>query len=143
MTMISVRTSSGAACCEIDRMQLDALIGDNSIIGVTRGKRLLYVQLIKPPSIAFRAMGEGRHGNPQKLTYEEHFSSGPPITVLKLHSAVPGTYKRDVRAPVAGGAGSNGAYRPWREDDRFAQRSARKAASPAKWPVRPQIARSE
>jgi hypothetical protein len=95
-TMISVRTSSGFACCEIDRMQLDAMIGDNSIIGITRGKRLLYVQLIVPPGVAFRALGESRGGDAvgSNPTYREGFSGAAPITSLKKYHAPTGAYIR-------------------------------------------------
>lgn len=144
LRMISVRTSSGSPCCEVDRAQLEALIDGRSIVGVTRGRKLLYVMLVVPPDLAFRALGEGKHGNPQKLTYEEHFSTAAPITVLKLHAVPSATYKRCVRATVAGGVASNGTFRAWREDDQFTRRSATTAAArPGSGPLRPPIARSK
>jgi hypothetical protein len=139
---ISLRTSSGAPCCEIDRDQLVALVATKTVVGVPRGKRLLYVQLTVPPDVAFRGLGEGKHGNPQKLTYEEHFNRAAPVTLLKLHSAS-STYTRCVRATVAGGVSSNGTFRVWREDEQFARRSAEPAARPGKGPLRPPMARSK
>jgi len=72
---VSVRDASGAACFQADRTQIEALIAANTVVGVARGKRLRYVQLLVPPDVAFRALGEGGR-SPGKLerwrfTYRE------------------------------------------------------------------------
>jgi hypothetical protein len=95
MTTVSVRDSSGAACFQADLMQLQALIAANTIVGVVRGKRLRYVQLLVPPDVAFRALGE-RSGAIAKLdrwrfTYRENVGTGK-ITVLKRYHGPTGSF---------------------------------------------------
>ena len=95
MTTVSVRDSNGAACFEADLMQLQALIAANTVVGVVRGKRLRYVQLLVPPDVAFRALGE-RSGATAKLdhwrfTYRENVGTGQ-ITILKRYHGPSGSF---------------------------------------------------
>jgi hypothetical protein len=95
MTAVSVRDSNGAACFHADLMQLQALIAANTVVGVVRGKRLRYVQLLVPPDVAFRALGE-RSGATAKLdhwrfTYRENVGAGK-ITVLKRYHGPSGSF---------------------------------------------------
>ncbi len=95
MTTVSVRDSNGAACFQADLMQLQALIAANTVVGVVRGKRLRYVQLLVPPDVAFRALGE-RSGATAKLdhwrfTYRENVGAGK-ITVLKRYHGPSGSF---------------------------------------------------
>ena len=73
-------------------MQLAAMIAANTIVGVLRGKRLKYVQLLVPPDVAFRVLGEGVQrprtgGGAQqwKFTYGEQVATGR-LTILKRYN---------------------------------------------------------
>ncbi len=95
MTTVSVRDSNGAACFEADLVQVQALIAANTIVGVVRGKRLRYIQLLVPPDVAFRALGE-HSGATAKLdqwrfTYREKVGTGK-ITVLKRYHGPTGSF---------------------------------------------------
>lgn len=128
MTTVSVRDANGAACFQADLMQLQALIAANTVVGVVRGKRLRYVQLLVPPDVAFRALGE-RSGATAKLdhwrfTYRENVGAGQ-ITILKRYH------------------GPSGSFIFWADNERF--RASRynpdhPAANEANTPLRPPIA---
>jgi hypothetical protein len=95
MTTVSVRDSNGSACFQADLVQLEALIAAGTIVGKVRGKRLRYVQLLVPPDVAFRALGEnaGRATTFDQFsfTYRENLSSGK-LTVLKRYHAPTGAF---------------------------------------------------
>ena len=125
MTTVSVRDSKGAACFQADLIQLEALIAARTVVGVVRGKRLRYVQLLVPPDVAFRALGEHSgaaatwdHWN---FTYRENLGTSR-IKVLKRYHAPTGSFvywagnegfRRDRYNPDAQpGKASSGPVRP-------------------------------
>jgi hypothetical protein len=95
MTTVSVRDSNGAACFQADLIQLEALIAAGTIVGIVRGKRLRYVQLLVPPDVAFRALGEHSGAaatwNNWSFTYRENLGTSR-IKVLKRYHAATGSF---------------------------------------------------
>lgn len=129
MTTVSVRDANGSACFEADLIQLEALIAAGTIVGKVRGKRLRYVQLLVPPDVAFRALGE--HGGRAatfdqfSFTYRENLGTGK-LTVLKRYHAPTGSF----------------VY--WSGNERFGRvryNPDSKSENAAHGPVRPPVAR--
>jgi len=95
MATVSVRDPNGPACFQADVMQLEALVAANTVVGIVRGKRLRHVQLLVPPDVAFRALGE-RSGAAAKLdrwrfTYRENVGTSK-IAVLKRYQGPTGSW---------------------------------------------------
>lgn len=57
---VSLRSQSGAPCAPVSIEDLGALIAASLVCGVVRGRRLKYVQLLVPPDVAWRHLGESR-----------------------------------------------------------------------------------
>lgn len=92
---VGVRDANGGACFQADLVQLEALIAAETIVGKVRGKRLRYVQLLVPPDVAFRALGE-RRGRATtfdqfNFTYRENLATGK-LTVLKRYHPPTGAF---------------------------------------------------
>lgn len=78
----------------VDRTQLEALIAANTVVGIVRGKRLRFVQLLVPPDVAFRALGERPRGGvwrPWEFTYREDLGR-TRLTVLKKYHPASGAF---------------------------------------------------
>jgi hypothetical protein len=133
MTTVSVRDSNGAACFQADLMQLQALIAASTVVGVVRGKRLRYVQLLVPPDVAFRALGERSRAAAKldrwRFTYRENVGTSK-ITVLKRYHGPTGSFVY--------WAGNEG-FRPGRHNPDA--RSGEDTNAPLRPPIAPGIER--
>ena len=95
MTTVSVRDTHGAPCFQADLIQLEALIAAGTNVGVVRGKRLRYVQLLVSPDKAFRALGEhaGREATFDRFSFTYRESLGTKkLTVLKRYHPPTGSF---------------------------------------------------